>query len=109
MYSFKAFNDNEPSGIFLCFEPDLQITYPSSRFTSSIFKEIISVTLIPVAYANSSIALSLIPFKSTSWGCSSSNSTSFEVKILGTRFATFGDWILTVGSLFISFILIKNW
>ena len=46
---------------------------------------------IPIVYANSSIALSLIPFKSMQFGCSSNNSTSFEDKIFGAFFSIFGD------------------
>ena len=67
---------------------------------SSISNEIISVTLIPVAYANSSIALSLVPFKSMSFGWSNNNSTSFDVNTHGTLFSTFGDCIFLVGSFF---------
>ena len=89
MYSFSAFNDNFPNGIILGLFACLQFTYPSSKLTSSISNDIISVTLIPVAYANSSIALSLIPFKSMSFGCSNNNSTSLEVKTHGTLFLLF--------------------
>ena len=67
---------------------------------SSISNDIISVTLIPVAYANSSIALSLIPFKSMSFGCSSNNSTSLDVNTHGAFFSTFGDCMFFVGSFF---------
>ena len=87
----------------------MQITYSSSRFISSTFSEIISVTRIPVAYANSNIALSLVPFKSISFGCSSRSSTSFAVKTLGTLFSIFGDCIFSVGSLLIFPFLTKNW
>ena len=71
--------------------------------------DIISVTLIPVAYANSNIALSLVPFKSTSFGCSKSNSTSFDVNTLGAFFSTFGDCIPSVGSCLIFLTLNKYW
>ncbi len=38
-YSFNAFNDIVPKGIVLCLFPVLQVTYPSSKLTSSIFKD----------------------------------------------------------------------
>ena len=37
MYSFNAFNDNDPKGIFLCFDPEWQTTYPSSYSTEPCF------------------------------------------------------------------------
>ena len=108
IYSFNAFNDIFPNGMLRCLFPDLQVTNPSSKFTSSIFNEIISVTLIPVAYANSSIALSLIPFKSISLGCSNKSSTSSAVNTLGTLFSTFGALTSFVGSSLIFFFLATN-
>ena len=90
-YSCNAFWHIFPRGIVLSLAPFLQTTYPSPRLISSTFNEIISVTRIPVAYANSNIALSLVPFKSISFGCSNKSSTSFAVKTLGTLFSIFGD------------------
>ena len=109
IYSFSAFSDIVPNGILRCLFPDLQTTYPSSKLTSSIFNDIISVTLIPVAYANSNIALSRIPFKSISFGWFNNNSTSFAVNTLGTLFSIFGDCICSVGSAFTFLFFNTNW
>ena len=54
-------------------------------------KKLSENTLQSVAYANSSIALSRIPFKSIFFGWSNNNSISDDVKILGAFFSTFGD------------------
>ena len=80
-----------------------------SKSTSSTFNDIISVTLIPVAYANSSIALSLVPFKSTFFGWSNNNATSLDVNTLGTLFSIFGDEIPSVGSFSTSLFLTPYW
>ena len=67
-YSTNASFDILPKGTTLLLYPSLHTTYESTKLTSFKSKFIISETFIPVAYANSNIALSLMPFKSFDLG-----------------------------------------
>ena len=75
-------------------------TNPESRFRSDSFRDTNSVTLNPVAYNTSSIALSRIPKSVEMSGLSSSRSTSSGNRNRGRDCQVFGDSMFAVGSLF---------
>ena len=60
------------------------------KLMSEFSREISSLTLIPVAYKSSSIALSLICLGVLPEGCSRSKVTSFFDKMLGIFFSILG-------------------
>ena len=101
IYLTKAFFASEPKGTILSFFLSWQTTYSCARFTSSIFRVINSVTLIPVAYKSSNIALSLNSLGEFLDGCSNNASTWLTVKISGTFLIILGAFNPTEGLLFI--------
>ncbi len=76
----------------------LQVIKPIDIFTSSYLRFISSVTLIPVAYISSSIALSLMLLMLVPSVALRKLSTSSIVKTVGIFFSTLGDLMPAAGS-----------
>ncbi len=109
IYTFNAACAFLPSGTMRSLLPlPKHFTKPTSIFKSLIFKLINSDTLAPVAYNNSSIALSLIPKGSLVSGSVINFSTSATPSTSGMHFHNFGESSTLVGSCFIFCSLNKN-